>query len=50
MKPKKPSGGAAFDDLLGKLVQVPKQETDQKAKAWKKARAKKKRKKPGPGS
>ena len=50
MKSKKPSGGAAFDELLEKLVQVPKQELDQQVKAQRKARAKKRQRKPGKGS
>ncbi len=43
---KKPSGGAAFDDLLGKLAQVPKEEAELRARQWKKKRAVKKKKKP----
>lgn len=43
---KKPSGGTAFDDLLGKLAQVPKEEAEHRAKQWKKKRAVKKKKKP----
>jgi len=31
--PKKPTGGKAFDELMGKLVQVPKKELDRAEKA-----------------
>lgn len=46
-------GGAAFDSLMGKLVQVPKKEADKKERAWRRSRAKKKAKsdgQPQPGS
>ena len=42
--PKKLQGGEAFDDLMGKLAHIPKAEVDKAGKAWKKARAKSKKK------
>ena len=45
MSKEKLSGGDAFDRLMGKLVQVPKQSADRTARRWKAARKKKKPKK-----
>jgi len=42
MSKKKLTGGAAFDSLMGKLAQVPKQKADRAHAAWKRKRAKKK--------
>lgn len=42
--PKKLQGGEPFDALMGKLAHVPKSEVDKAGKAWKKARAKSKKK------
>jgi hypothetical protein len=43
-EPKKVQGGAAFDALMGKLVQVPKKELDRAEKRYQKKRAKKRKK------
>lgn len=43
-EPKKLEGGKAFDELMGKLVQVPKKELDQAAKRDRKKKAKRKKK------
>lgn len=43
-EPKKLQGGAAFDALMGKLVQVPKKELDRAAKRDQKKKAKRKKK------
>lgn len=43
MKPKKPTNGKEFRDLLGKLVRVPKEEVDKEMKAER--RRKRRRKK-----
>lgn len=40
---KKATGGAAFDALLGKLVQVPKKELDRAEKRYRKKKAKRKK-------
>lgn len=42
--PKKPTGGKAFDALLGKLVQVPRKEIDAAAKRYRAKKAKRKKK------
>jgi hypothetical protein len=42
-EPKKPTGGAAFDDLLGKLVQVPRKELDAQLKRYRAKRKKRKK-------
>ena len=39
---KKPTGGKAFDDLIGKLIQVPRKELERQVKRY---RAKKKKRK-----
>lgn len=44
--PKKLQGGEKFDALLGKLAHVPKEAVDKASRAWKKARAAKKKPKP----
>lgn len=41
--PKKPTGGAAFDALMGKLIQVPKKELDRAERRYKKKKAKNKK-------
>ena len=41
---KKPTGGKAFDDLLGKLIQVPKKEVDAASKRYSKKKAKRRKK------
>lgn len=41
---KKPTGGPAFDKLLGALVQVPKPEIEAAAKRYQKKKAKRKKK------
>ena len=37
---KKPTGGKAMDDLMGKLVQVPKRELDRQVKRYQKKKRK----------
>ncbi len=44
MDAKRPTGGTEFDALMGRLAQVPRKEVDRVERAWKKSRAKKKRK------
>ena len=44
MSRQKPTAGAEFDSLLGKLAQVPKEEADRRARQWKKAKKKRKKK------
>lgn len=39
------TGGKAFDELLGKLVQVPKREADRRLRAERKAKAKRRKSK-----
>lgn len=41
MARKKLRGGTAFDSLMGKLAQVPKDEAEKAERSWKKSRAKK---------
>lgn len=43
MMARKLRGGAAFDSLMGKLVQVPKKEVERKERALKKSRMKKRK-------
>lgn len=41
---RKPTGGKPFDDLMRKLIQVPKKELDRAEKRYAKRKAKRKRK------
>jgi hypothetical protein len=41
---RKPTGGKPFDDLMRKLIQVPKKELDREEKRYAKKKAKRKRK------